>query len=180
MARKKTDEAAEQKALTTMEIAAELRAVTEAIIEAGGEISEGQFMALKEWQAALETKAQNIAHVLERMSADASYFKAIEEKARQRRKAIEGADQRLREYLAAAMAESGTKSIKAEGLFSITLCDGRASVQIDDAGKLEIGRFAKIVESIQPDKDAIKAAIDNGEDVPGAHVEYGRPYLRIS
>ena len=179
-AKKKIDEGIETRALTTMQIAQELRTITEAIIEAGGEITESQFLALKEWNLALENKAQNIAMLFEQKAADAALFKVIEDKAKQRRKAIEGTCDRLREYLAAAMAEAGVKSIKGDGLFSITLVDGRESVQVDDVGKLEIGRFAKIVEQIQPDKDAIKAAIDNGEQVAGAHVERGRPYLRIS
>lgn len=179
MAKKKTDEGTEVRALTTMQIADELRLLTEQVIEAGGEITEAQFLALKDWNAQLEVKAQNIALLFEQKASDAAFFKAVEDKAKQRRKAIENTCDRLREYLAAAMAQASVKSIKSDGLFSITLCDGRESVQIEDPGKLEIGRFARIVESIQPDKDAIKAAIDAGETVAGAHVETGKPYLMI-
>lgn len=179
MAKKKTDEGAEARAMTTMQIADELRTLADQIIEAGGEITETQFLKLKEWNLRLEEKAQNIALLFERKAADASFLKVIEDKARAQRKAIENGCDRLREYLAAAMQQAGVKSIKCDGLFSVSLVDGRQSVQIDDAGKLEIGRFAKIVEQIQPDKDAIKAALDAGEEVPGAHVEIGRPYLMI-
>ena len=77
------------------------------------------------------------------------------------------------------MDQAGVKSIKGDGLFSITLVAGRESVQIDDPGKLEIGRFARIVETIQPDKEAIKAAIASGETVIGAHMETGSPYITI-
>ena len=179
MAKKIKDEGQEARALTTMQVADELRTLADQIIEAGGEITEGQFLALKEWNAALETKAQNIALLFEQKAAEASFYKTVEDKAKARRKSIENTCDRLREYLAAAMATAGVKSIKADGLFSISLIDGRESVQIEDPGKLEIGRFAKIVESIQPDKDAIKAAIDAGETVAGAHVETGKPYLMI-
>jgi hypothetical protein len=179
MAKKKTDDMTEQRAITTMEIASELRAVTEQIIEAGGEITELQVALLQEWHAALETKGQNIAHLLQKMSNDAAYYQSVEDIAKARRKAIEGADKRLREYLAAAMQQADVKSIKADGIFSITLCDGRPSVQIEDPAKLEIGRYADYVETIKPRSDEIKKAILDGEDVPGARVEYGRPYLLI-
>jgi hypothetical protein len=176
---KKKDEAQTEREITTMEIASELRTVTEQIIEAGGEITETQFALLQEWQAALETKGQNIAHLLEKMSHEAAYFQAVEDAAKARRKAIEGADKRLREYLAAAMCQAQVKSIKAQGIFSITLCDGKPGVQIEDPGKLEVGRYADIVETIKPRTDEIKQAILAGEEVPGARVEYGRPYLLI-
>ena len=179
MAKKKTDEGTDQRALTTMQIADELRQLADQIIEAGGEITEAQFIALKDWQAALEVKAQNIALLFEAKASEAAFFKVLEDKARAKRKSIEAMCDRLREYLAAAMAQANTKSIKADGLFSITLCDGRPSVQIDDPGKLILGETADIVETIKPRADAIKAKIEAGEEVPGAHIEYGRPYLMI-
>jgi hypothetical protein len=177
---KKKDDAMTERAITTMEIASELRTVTEQVIEAGGEITETQFAMLQEWSAALEIKGQNIAHIDQKMSTEALSYKSIEDIAKARRAAIEATQKRLREYLAAAMAQADVKSIKAQGIFSITLCDGRPGVQIEDPAKLEIGRYADIVEAIKPRSDEIKQAILAGEDVPGARVEYGKPFLRIS
>ena len=179
MAKKKTDEGTEARALTTMQIADELRLLADQIIDAGGEITESQFLALQGWNMALENKAQNIAMLFEHKASEAAFFKAVEDKAKARRKAIEATCDRLREYLAAAMAQAGVKSIKGDGLFSISLCDGRPSVAIDDPNKLVIGETADIVETLKPRADAIKAKIEAGEDVPGAHIEYGRPYLMI-
>lgn len=179
MAKKKTDETTENRALSTLQIADELRNLTDAIIEAGGEVTDEQFAALTGWKAALEVKAQNIALLFEQKAADAAFLKAVEDRAKARRKAIENACDRVREYLAAAMSTSGTKSIKADGLFSISLVDGRASVHIDDANKLPIGELADIVETIKPRTDEIKRRLEAGETVPGAHLEYGRQYVTI-
>lgn len=179
MARKKEQTAEDTRALTAIEIAAELRSITEAIIEAGGEITDETLAALQSWTAQLEVKAENIALVKERIEAEAAYFKRIEEQARARRKARENAVDRLRKYLAVAMQAANTKSIKRnDGLFSISLVDGRESVEIDDANKIPFD-LTEIVEVVKPRTDAIKDRLTAGQEVPGAHLERGEPYVMI-
>ena len=180
MAKKKSDnpEAAER-AMSAIEIATELRAITDAIIEAGGECNDETFAQLQSWQAELEVKAENIGLVKERIEAEAAYFKKIEEQARARRKARENAVERLRKYLAAAMIQADVKSIKRnDGLFSISLVDGRESVEIDDQNKIPMD-LCEIIEVIKPLKDKIQERIAAGEVVPGAHIERGEPYVMI-
>lgn len=180
MAKKKSENhETTERAMSAIEIAGELRAITDAIIEAGGECNDETLAALTSWQAALEVKAENIGLVKERIEAEIEYFKRIEEAARARRKARENTIDRLRKYLAGAMQLANTKSIKRnDGLFSISLVDGRESVEIDDQNKIPMD-LCEIIEVIKPLKDKIAERIASGQQVPGAHIERGEPYVMI-
>lgn len=179
-AKKKGDNPeSEVRALSAIEIATELRAITDSIIEAGGECNDETFAQLQAWQAQLEVKAENIGLVKERIEAEIEYFKRIEEAAKARRKARENTIDRLRKYLAGAMQLANTKSIKRnDGLFSISLVDGRESVEIDDQNKIPMD-LCEIIEVVKPLKDKIQERIAAGEVVPGAHIERGEPYVMI-
>lgn len=179
-AKKKGDNPeAEVRALSAIEIATELRTITDSIIEAGGECNDETLAQLQNWQAQLEVKAENIGLVKERIEAEIEYFKRIEEAARARRKARENTIDRLRKYLAGAMQLANIKSIKRnDGLFSISLVDGRESVEIDDQNKIPMD-LCEIVEVIKPLKDKIQERIAAGQQVPGAHIERGEPYVMI-
>jgi hypothetical protein len=73
---------------------------------------------------------------------------------------------------------AGAKVNKAgTGLFKATVSAGRASVVVDNADSLP-AEFKFTSVTITPDKKAIKAALEEGA-VPGAHLEDGRPTLRI-
>lgn len=169
----------EQKALTAFDIAKELRTVTAKIIDADGVLEEGDFEALNKWQASLEIKAENIGHVKERIDAEAALYKAYEEKAKVRRKACEAAGENLRKYLASCMVAAGVKSIKkTDGLFTISLCDGRESVVVDDVKALPLDCVEERVV-LDAKKDVIKAKLAAGEAVDGAHIETSAPYVVI-
>lgn len=180
MAKKKSENPeTTERAMSAIEIAGELRAITDAIIEAGGECNDETLAALQNWQAQLEVKAENIGLVKERIEAEIEYFKRIEEAAKARRKARENTIDRLRKYLASAMQMANIKSIKRnDGLFSISLVDGRESVEIDDQNKIPMD-LCEIVEVVKPLKDKIQERIASGQQVPGAHVERGEPYVMI-
>lgn len=177
---KKSNPEIEIKAMTAFEIAAELRQVVQAVIDAEGECSDDQYAALQQWTAALEVKGENIAHVLERLDNEAEFYQQIEKRAYARAKARTDAAVRLKKHLAECMMTAGVKSIKkTDGLFSITLCDGRASVKIDDPARLVIGETVDIVEELKPRTSEIKRLLEGGTEVPGAHLEYGQPYLMV-
>jgi hypothetical protein len=174
---KKKDETAP--AVTCFEIAHQVSAVAAKIIDQGGELKEGDLESLQQWQAALEVKAENICHLLTRLESEEAYYKAVEEAANRRRKARESARNRLREYLLNCMATADTRSIKkTDGLFSVTAVDGHASVHIQDVGKIPF-ELVDVVEVITPKKKEILAKLQAGEEIPGATLEYGAPYLMI-
>ena len=179
MATKKTADSAEEKALTAFTIASELRAVIDRIIEAGGECSDETLSEMQGWQASLEAKAENIAHVSAKIDGEIAYFQAVEEKAKSHRKAREAAKDRIRKYLAHCMATAGVKSIKQnDGLFSISLVDGRVSPKVFDEGVLPQD-LVDVVEVYKPKMQAIKERLEAGVEIPGARLEQGDPYIMI-
>ena len=164
---------------STIGIAAELQDIVARIESAGGECDDETLAALQSWSAALEVKAESIAHVKLRLEADAGYWQQYEDAARAMRKSKEQAVKRLTEYLARCMAMAGVKSIKKDdGLFSISLVAGRASCQITDEKKLPFD-MVDVVELIKPRKKEIQERLEAGDQVPGAMLEYGNDYVMI-
>lgn len=167
------------KANSAMNIAQEIRAVVDSIIEAGGECNDDTLAALQTWNAALEVKAENIAFVKIKLEKEAEYFQAVEDAAKARRKARESALERIKNYLRDCMIAADVKSIKkGDGLFSFSLVEGRIKTVVADETLLPY-EFTDIVEVIKPKSAAIKAALEAGEEVPGAHLERGEDYVMI-
>jgi len=167
------------KAKSAMEISGEIKAIVDSIIEAGGECSDATLEALKSLNMALEVKAENIAFVKARLESEMDYYKVVEEAAKAQRKARESALERLKKYLAACMQEAGLKSIKKnDGLFSFSLVEGRIRTVIENKELLPY-EYTDIVEVISPRGDAIKAALEAGKEVPGAHLERGEDFVMI-
>jgi hypothetical protein len=180
MAKKTTDDKAlVARARSAFVIAQDLRDLANRIIDNGGEVTDDDVKQLQEWNAAIEVKGQNIAGLLGQLESETEYFEKIEELAKKRRKSVESTINRLRKYLAVCMATASVQKIKGEGLFSISLVDGRVRAVVDDESKLEIGKFADIIEILKPKTDAIKDALERGETVPGAHLEQSEPYITI-
>ena len=164
---------------STIGIAAELQDIVARIESAGGECDDETLAALQSWSAALEVKAESIAHVKLRLEADAGYWQQYEDAARAMRKSKEAVVKRLTEYLARCMAMAGVKSIKKDdGLFSISLVAGRASCQITAEKKLPFD-MVDVVELIKPRKKEIQERLEAGDQVPGAMLEYGNDYVMI-
>jgi hypothetical protein len=179
MAKKEENKELVAQANSAMTIAQEIRAVVDSIIEAGGECSDDTFAALQVWNAALEVKAENIGFVKIQLEKEAEYFQAVEDAAKARRKARESAVERLKNYLRDCMIAADVKSIKkGDGLFSFSLTDGRSRCVVDNADELPF-EFTQIETLVKPKSDEIKKALEEGKEIPGAHLEYGSPYVTI-
>lgn len=59
---------------------------------------------------------------------------------------------------------------------TVSVTPGRNSVEVTDADELPQGYFALVR---QPDKAAIKAALESGERIPGARLVEGEPSVTI-
>jgi len=165
------------KATSAITIASEILGIVGQIIENGGECSDETLAMLHGWQAALEVKANNIGLVKARLESDIEYYKLIEESARARRKTTENTIDRLKNYLRDCMKTADIKSIKGD-LFSFALVEGRIKTVVENKNSLPFD-YVDVVEVIQPKTDAIKAALENGKEVPGAHLERSEDYVMI-
>ena len=178
-AEKKKADALALSANSAFVIAQELENIVNSIVEADGECNDETFNELQQWKAALEIKGHNICMVKARLEHEAEYFEAVEKAAKARRKARESAVARLKKYLADAMAISGTKSIKSnDGLFSVSLVAGRAKAVVTDENKLPF-ELTEVVELVKPKTKEIKEALEKGQTIPGAELEYGADYITI-
>lgn len=176
MAKQKKDES---QALTLFAISNELQQIINSIEESGGECNDETFALLQSWQAELTDKGESIAHVIARKEGKAEYWRRVKAAADAELRAEERGIAGLKKYLRDAMLATGTKSIKrADGLFSIGIQSGRASVHVSDEKKLPYD-LVDVVELIKPKTPAIKEALERGEQVPGATLEYGEPFISI-
>jgi len=189
MGKKKTEPSTDLvKSLPGFEISSELAAIQAKIEQQGGEILPGDFEALKEWNAALEIKAESICHVITKKQLQATYFQQISDAARAKAEGCDKVEKRLKAMLLAMMLETKTLSIKKDdGLFTVSLVEkGKASLKITDSKKIPLDYIAfETVETVKTKE--LKAALEaeqekpqeEQKEIPGASLEYGAPYLMI-
>jgi len=134
---------------------------------------------LEALQGGLVQKGQAVAAYALNLSAEIEALKAHEKRVAAKRKTLEAREAWFREYLKANMERCGINEIKAiDGTFTAKLGKGRSSVVIDDDKLIpDDSEFVRWKREV--DKTAIAAAIKNGQEVPGAHLET-RPTLRIA
>jgi hypothetical protein len=134
---------------------------------------------LEALQGGLVQKGQAVAAFALNLSAEIEALKAHEKRVAAKRKTLEAREAWMREYLKSNMERCGISEIKAiDGTFTAKLQKGRPSVVIDNEQLIpDDSDFVRWTRSV--DKTAIAAAIKNGQEVPGAHIET-RPALRIA
>lgn len=118
----------------------------------------------------LEVKAQNIAHVVRAIEADAAAVKQWAKDAADRAKSLQARADSLRDYLARNLLACGVQKIEGPG---VVLSFRKSSAVVIDEPALIPAEFMRQPEPPppEPNKTAIADAIKAGREVPGAHVE---------
>lgn len=112
-------------------------------------------------------KAARVIAFIKQTQADANALDAVAKGYAARAKTLNNRAEGLREYLRSCLALAGTDKLGTTE-HSAKLTAPRASVVIDDADLLP----AELTRTkVEPDKTAIKAAIESGAEVKGAHIE---------
>lgn len=119
-------------------------------------------------QESFNEKAIAVSMYFSGLDAEAEAIKKAEEMMRKRRKAIEDRAEGLRKYLRDNMKVCGISEIKCE-YFCIKLKQNRASVD-DYEPDLVPDKFKNVKTTYVVDKEAIRKAIEAGEEVPGARL----------
>lgn len=134
---------------------------------------------LQALEGGLVQKGQAVAAFALNLAAEVEAVKAVEKRIAARRKALEGRTEAMREYLRSNMAACGITEIKAiDGSFTAKLAKGTPSVVLDDESLfLDDSEFVTWTRTLS--KSKISAAIKDGRNVPGAHLET-KPSLRLS
>jgi len=122
----------------------------------------------------LEVKACATAQVICNMQSLAERIKDAEGRMAQRRKAIESRAASLEAYLLANMQHAGIQKVETP-FFAITVKNNPPSVAIDDERMIP-AEFMRVPppRAAEPDKTAIKAALQKGVDVQGARLVKGQ------
>ena len=127
-----------------------------------GEIIDAEQLAALQMER--EQKIENVALWYKNLLSDAAQYKAEKEAFAERERAAKAKAERLKEYLLDALQGDAYKSTRV----NITYRNS-SRVIVDDVLNLP-PRFVRFAEP-EPNKTEIAAAIKNGEEVNGAHIE---------
>jgi hypothetical protein len=121
----------------------------------------------------LEVKAQNVAYAIKNLDATAAAIKAAEKDMADRRKVIENRAMHIKEYLKTCMEIAGVEKLSCPH-FALAIRKNPPSVDVFEPS-LVPAEYMKQPEPPPPapDKAAIKAAITEGKEVPGAMIAQG-------
>lgn len=121
----------------------------------------------------LELKATNVAMFIRNLESSAEQIKLAEKAMAERRKQLESKADSVKQYLFDNMKRTGVTKIESP-YFALTIKKNPPSVVIDDVALIpnEYKVFTPPPPP-SPDKAAIKAALQEGKTVEGAHIEQG-------
>ena len=149
----------------------------EAIDAETGEIVRVDLSAeLDALRMAREEKLENVACWVKNICAYIDSAKKEEQKLADKRRAAERRVESLKAWLLDAMTrEDGTTDRLKTARASISVRRNPPTTICDD--ELLPWTYKTVKQVITPDKAAIKAALLAGQEVPGAHLEYGRSVM---
>lgn len=135
----------------------------EYLIELGGNEEELNAV-LNSLDAEIEDKAENIAKILKNNEADIEALKKEEDRLASRRRSLEKANKRLKDYLEINMKTTKKTKFKS-GSFTFYIAKNKPSIEITNADIVS-DSYKKHTETI--DKEAILEDLKEGKDVQGA------------
>lgn len=142
---------------------------------------EGLAVAVRDTMQAIggefEEKGKALATVVLNMGSDVEALDAEIKRLQDRKRAIVNRQESMKEYLRENMDAAGITKIT-HPLFSITCAAGREIAVIDNETAIP-DEFMRVKTECAPDKLAIAAALKEGKDVPGAHLERAQSSIRI-
>lgn len=124
-------------------------------------------------QFGVEQKAQNVAAFVLNTRAEADAIGTVIDRLQAKKKAYEKRADYLSSYLLENMQRCGISEISAnDGTFRIKRhIDRDSAVVIDSASAIPQDYMREVPAKFEPDKTLIQRAINDGFDVPGAHIE---------
>lgn len=131
--------------------------------------------ALQQIEADITAKCQNIAILMKGLEAEIDAHKAEEKRLAERRRALEGKRDWLKNYLATELDKVGLEKVKA-GVFTVALQNNPPAVEI--TGQVPAEFVTIIPEQYQPDKKRIAEYLKAGNVVDWAQLKQGKS-LRI-
>lgn len=133
--------------------------------------------SLEEFKGEFTDKAVAIIKLSENLEADTTAIDVEIERLKARKQVIVNRKNSLREYLLHNMQAANINKIECP-LFTASLRQGVESVEITEQSLLP-DEFVSVEVVTKPDRNAIKAALNSGKDVPGAALVRGKTTIVI-
>jgi hypothetical protein len=167
---------------TLLDITEDLQALDDLLTDAGGDVT-GVEATVDAWLAELEQdlkgKVDNYATLITAMNARAEVRKAEADRLYHRAKVDVGNAKFLRDRLKFALEHRGISKLEtARYKVGVSKVGGAAPIIIADLAAVPAD-FIRITEVREPDKDAIRKALESGKDVCGATLGVRGTYLAI-
>lgn len=125
----------------------------------------------------IEEKAGNIVRMVKNWESDIPGLDSEIKRLQARKKAIENRVTSIKTYLQGSMEAAGIDKLKID-TFTIALQNNPPAVIVHDLTQIPAEFMTIIPEQHVPDKTRIKAAIKDGNEVPGVTLQQGKG-LRI-
>ncbi|HEL1769046.1 TPA: siphovirus Gp157 family protein [Streptococcus suis] len=126
-----------------------------------------------DWTEQFEEKVENTVKVIKNKEADVDQLKEEIDRLTKRKKSIENDITRLKTGLQGAFEITGHEKVKTL-LFTVSLANNQPSVVVDE----ELLPKKYFIQTLKPDKTAIKELLKAGKKVKGAVLQESRS-LRI-
>ncbi len=153
-------------AMTLYQISQEHRALADALQDM--DLDDQTIADTLDAESGLVEKSQSVAFVIRNMEALAAAVKAEADAMTERAKRVQKRADSIKVYLHSCMTLAGVQKIE-HPQFTLSIAKNPAGVQILDEQQIP-AQFMRQPEPPPPapDKKSIKAAIEAGEEVPGA------------
>lgn len=151
-----------------VDLTKESQALILKIIEAGGEITPEVEQELSNVELNLAEKIDRYAYLIERLNDEAEHWKKKKQKMDRLKCACENAAKNLKNTIKLSMQMQKVTEVKGIDEKFI-LVKQRDIVEIDDLTKLP-KKYTKTVITVEPDKNAIRVALNENKKVPGARL----------
>jgi predicted transcriptional regulator len=126
------------------------------------------------------SRVDSIVNWFERGDREIDYLQRREVEIKDAQDRWERKQKTVRQILAAHLDMTGQTKLPGRETKGITFVKGSLRVEILDSNYIPAKfKTVKVVETINIDKRAIKDALDNFEDVPGAALVEGPPTVRV-
>ena len=138
-----------------------------------GDLPDSAFESLGQMHGEIEHKVEACCQVLRNLESDRDALKAEADRFAKRAKSAGNAADRLKGYVLSCLQAADIHSVEA-GVFRVAVAQSPPALKIDD--EAVPSNYKRLVSEV--DKAAVKAALERGENVPGAALVRGT-HLRI-
>ena len=132
---------------------------------------------LKKIEQEFDSKVENCAKLLVEMDRESAAIKKEIDRLTLRQRALDNKASRLEEYVKNEMIYSDRQKIKTD-LFTIAVQKSPTSLKVTDEASIPQEYFKVIPVTRKLDTTAVKTALKDGKEIPGAELVSGT-YLRI-